>query len=565
MCRRIKRQCTFNAAPVQKSAHNREQPERRIDEVSQSTSHIALDGLALASWQQDILILRSPILSGPDREEEENDASPEAALRTHSLEAQSSTSHHVCGWTGESSPLLLTMYSYNEHGEHKLNKLSFRQVSHELPTYFTLTDKELTNDLFRDDSEQEKLLRAQLEILVSLEEGQQLVGLFFKYVHPSLPILRERPIIGDLSSTPTGILASIYLLALPFTLFAPSLACHSYGAYQRPSSKELFDIGYKCYSYQLHAPGISTIQTALLLLQAEPIHYYFSDAVFYSGFVSSLYSISQMLGLNIDCSKWRIPTWEKKLRKRIWWFVFCTEKWTSMSCGRSSHINDTDWDVSPLTDDDFDVHPSSQFCILCSLTLILSDVISQLYTLTAVKERVVNGEKTLQLTKSFITRLRDLYSTIDPKLQMDSMRPTALSTAGSLNLCFLGLEILLAKSYIEVSKSELRKKTEPPYIIAIKLLNFMKSLRVEHTKAFWYSWCRQIFASGSSFLAFLVLSSNSSEEAGELKMLLENWRWHLQIQASDFAPVRLGLGRIDGWVGLERLSEMPETFKPFSS
>lgn len=561
LCRQQNRQCTFVFGPIRKTTRQKIKSIRNeeIPEVPGNPFALELCPPTADSSLQDILTARIPDTGISNLELQAQSAfiHPEDKL---SLSKKPNKSHQLCGWTGESCPHLLGCYSYDDVDEHKFNKVSFRKISENPPVYFMLTDKELTRSLFGDERDQNKLLRAQLEQLVPFEEGRHFVQLFFRYVHPSIPVLCQTATLEDLYSIPTGILAAMYLLALPFTLFEPKIASHSYSAYQPPSSKELFDIGCRCYNLQSHTPDISTAQIALLLLQTEPLYPYFSDTAFISQFVSSLYSISQTLGLNVDCSGWNIPAWEKKIRKRVWWSVYCTEKWQSFVCGRSSHINDDDWDIAMFTKDDFETPLNYHFLILCSLSLILSDSLCQMYSLRAVKKRLVDVEGSLQLTKDLIARVRNLYRTFEPHIQMDHVKPATLTVTGSLFLCFLGLELALVKSYVEISSYDIDNKcTATPKYMATKLLNFMRSLKVEHTKAFWYSWCHQIFSSASSFFAFFALSPTSLDADFDFKSSLDDWRSLLQIHAGSFSPVRLGLGRLDGWVGLEKLSSSPGT------
>jgi hypothetical protein len=80
----------------------------------------------------------------------------------------------------------------------------------------------------------------------------------------------------------------------------------------------------------------------------------------------------QELGVHIDCGGWRVPAWEKSLRKRLAWSIYIVDKWCvrnptdstiiylikccrmALIHGRPSHIVDElDWAVDPLTQEDF--------------------------------------------------------------------------------------------------------------------------------------------------------------------------------------------------------------------
>lgn len=101
---------------------------------------------------------------------------------------------------------------------------------------------------------------------------------------------------------------------------------------------------------------------------------------------SSMLAVSQSLGLNIDPTRWKLPAWEVRLRRRLWWAVVVEHRWRAVTHGRSSTLSDDDWDVSPLSAEDFTVDTAAEhsnewtaqspdyFIHLCSLTDIVSEI-----------------------------------------------------------------------------------------------------------------------------------------------------------------------------------------------
>ena len=98
-------------------------------------------------------------------------------------------------------------------------------------------------------------------------------------------------------------------------------------------------------------------------------------------------AMAQSLGLNVDAKGWKLPAWEVRLRRRLWWVVYVEYTWRAVTHGRCSMISDDDWDVKPLTVDDFMIDVdvpdyiqklSSDYIIqLCSLTEITSHICRQ--------------------------------------------------------------------------------------------------------------------------------------------------------------------------------------------
>ena len=65
-------------------------------------------------------------------------------------------------------------------------------------------------------------------------------------------------------------------------------------------------------------PKLSTIQAGLLLSQRPEGDQWAPTA--------QLVAIAQELGLHLDCTSWKIPPWEKGLRKRLAWALYLQDK-----------------------------------------------------------------------------------------------------------------------------------------------------------------------------------------------------------------------------------------------
>jgi hypothetical protein len=104
---------------------------------------------------------------------------------------------------------------------------------------------------------------------------------------------------------------------------------------------------------------------------------------------ASMLAMAQSLGLNVNSTGWKLPAWEIRLRRRLWWAVYVEYTWRAVTHGRSSMISDDDWDVSSLTFADFTLDPTAiipesirdqsleYFIRLCSLTEITSGICRQ--------------------------------------------------------------------------------------------------------------------------------------------------------------------------------------------
>ena len=125
-----------------------------------------------------------------------------------------------------------------------------------------------------------------------------------------------------------------------------------------------------------------------------------------------LVALGQDLGLHLDCTKWRIPAWEKGLRKRLAWGLFMQDKWGALVHGRPSHITS---DVIKLTE-------------------ILTTILSQFYSLRADEEfRSREGEGgrwVLEKAKPIQLALKDWFSQLPESLRLDHVKIRKLNSTG---------------------------------------------------------------------------------------------------------------------------------------
>jgi len=101
-------------------------------------------------------------------------------------------------------------------------------------------------------------------------------------------------------------------------------------------------------------PTLQTIQLALITINSRPAINVGQNTIAMgrvsryglTGFGSQvnadlfhclqLICAAQLLGLHLDCSRWRIPRAEQILRHRIWWAILVSDKWRSALYGRPS-------------------------------------------------------------------------------------------------------------------------------------------------------------------------------------------------------------------------------------
>ena len=381
--------------------------------------------------------------------------------------------------------------------------------------------------------------------------GSALIRLFFRIVHPSFPILHKKVFLEKYERThrefSPPLLAAVYLLALNWWSYSSELALQL-----KPNVSHLEGLAMKSFSNIVHRPKLSTIQAGLLLLQRPEGNSW--------ALTCQLVGLGQDMGLQLDCTNWHIPDWERGLRKRLAWAIFMQDKWGSLIHGRPSHVTPTDWDVQPLTEDDFPENAADEddedgstevekgrimFCYMVELTQILAQILSTFYTLKAERDfatRTQEGVRSLlEAAKPLQLTLRQWYANMPSALKMQDIAPRKLSSVGYLHLGYYAVEMTLHRRIIRSLSP-----SDGPEIRAIcrqaaqsrltSAFAFVQSLRPEHLQSFWYSSSTYNFVLIGSFISLLWVTSPDKEEAVKYRAHLDEYRWIIRLfsKSADF-------------------------------
>lgn len=329
------------------------------------------------------------------------------------------------GETGEADPYLLRRYHYDQNDECVLSRITYRHmkivpasiphgevhVEEEPDIIFMLPDDGLAekaeprvDDSFLDEAQKEFMN------MISDEMGVRLVKLFFRFVYPYFPVisrtqilLADEGVIPVLKSLPLSLLAAIYATSLSFLLYDDVLATTI--IHSPPSAIQLYRISWLAIQQEIHAPRLATFQACLLILQRPPTNRYVMDTPYRWSLVAWAVSLAHNLGIQKSCLEWEgLPTWERRLRGRLWWCVYVIDKFFYLGAGMPSHIKNEEFDVqAPTLSDNVtssgsyneeDSEPAntnrdnatsvnSYFYHLVTLTMVVSDIIDAFYTLRA--------------------------------------------------------------------------------------------------------------------------------------------------------------------------------------
>ncbi|KAF2687401.1 hypothetical protein K458DRAFT_429329 [Lentithecium fluviatile CBS 122367] len=461
------------------------------------------------------------------------------SLLKKTLGLQNHRHSRLIGSTSEYEQVLIEMGDYHEREEIPIGLSALRKVN-SLDAAFILSPDTGT----RNHGDEIVDLDA-IETLVA-PHGQALIHLYFRIVHPSFPVLHKKVFLEKYQRThrefSPPLLAAVYILALNWWTYSSELAL-----LPKPDVPRLEALAFKTINDIVHRPKLSTIQAGLLLLQRPE-----GDSW---ALTTQLVGLGQDLGLHLDCSSWKIPSWERGLRKRLAWALFMQDKWGSLMHGRPSHIATTDWDVTLLQEDDFPENAADEddedgsaevekgrtlFCEMIKLTEILGLVLSNFYTLKAEKEleeRAHEGLRwVLEKAKPVQLSLRQWHAELPASLRMESIAMRKLSSTGYLHLGYYAVEITLHRRIIRSLSSmddpSLRLICRQAAQARLKsAMEFVQSLRPEHLQSFWYSASKYCFALVGTFVSLLWVTSPSKEEADIYKANLDEYRWTLRLSS----------------------------------
>ncbi|KAK3350012.1 fungal-specific transcription factor domain-containing protein [Lasiosphaeria hispida] len=509
-------------------------------------------------------------------------------LLKRTLGLQSDRYSQYIGPTTDFEPSLINLSSFDPHDESLLARGTLRRVS-DNDTFLMLPDSNTPGyEHVLEDVDA-------IESVVA-PHGRKLIELYFRVVHPAFPIIQKTVFYEKYERSyrefSPPLLAAIYILAINWWEHSEELA-----TLPRPNVRELERLVRTTLADAMYRPKLSTIQAGLLLSQRPEGDQWAPTA--------QLVAIGQELGLHLDCSNWKIPPWERGLRKRLAWALYMQDKWGALVHGRPSHIFSSNWAVQALTPNDFpDVEWDENdgedrleidrgrtlFGQMIQLSLILAEILETFYTLQATQSVVNAGQQgtqlVLSLAKPIQLKLKEWHGGLPASIRMDSTfqsnstPSTRLSSIGYLHLAYFATEITLHRRIIRSIDAAAPGAAAggvpivDPYIQhicrsaakarLISAMDFVNRLTPLHLRAFWYFASKTNFALIGTFGSLLWATSPGREEADWYRRRLGEYRWTLSVSSKPGEGKGLtefAMGMLDITTGL--LKQLPE--KPLLS
>ncbi|KAG6255675.1 hypothetical protein E4U23_003660 [Claviceps purpurea] len=494
-------------------------------------------------------------------------------------------SQHI-GLTTDFEPSLINLSTFDPQDESLLSRGTLRKVS-DKDTFLMLPDSSTPghNHIVED-------LDA-IEAVVS-PHGRKLIDVYFRIVHPAFPIIQKHVFLERYERShrefSPPILAAVYLLAINWWDHSPELA-----HLPRPNVRELERLIRGTLADAMNRPKLSTIQAGLLLSQRPEGDQWAPTA--------QLVAIGQELGLHLDCSNWKIPPWEKGLRRRLAWALYIQDKWGALIHGRPSHIFASNWGVRALSANDFpdvewdegdadereDIEKGRLlFSRFVRLSEILSEILETFYTLRSTQAIADAGLQSTQLVLSLAKpvqlKLKEWYSGLPASIRLESYSLMSyapdsppcttdrFSSIGYLHLGYFATEITLHRKIIRSLASA--SSTVDSYVQhicrsaakarLISSMDFVNRLSPNHLQSFWFFASKTNFALIGTFGSLLWATSPGREEAEWYRRRLGEYRWTLSVSSKPGGSrglTQFAMTMLDISTGL--LKKLPE--KPLMS
>ncbi|RDW72941.1 hypothetical protein BP6252_06848 [Coleophoma cylindrospora] len=493
-----------------------------------------------------------------------------------SLEDGDGLTAHFIGLSGEQDTDLLASIRYNVLNESSFVDFNVRKVFSGIsapplaPIHFSML-----HDAFPERDQRAKRLASDAIEQHVRGFGDALLRLYFQFVHPVFPILSKartlRSYVNDKLSLPASLRGAIYGLACAFWDQDPTLK-----GIPRITQPELFEYAHAALNRELDSPKLSTLQACLLVMHEQPEITGTTESPRLWAYACQATACAQSLGLHQDPSMWKLPLWEKRLRKKLWWATYLTDKWTSICHGNPPHIPLNSFDTPELSLDDMsedeDViglpgwsllseqdrtcnkDDGAQFLEMVHMSKLLDDVLRTSFTLEAYSHTIC---KTDQEQRAVI---RDLKRHIDGRmtilldcLAVEGVSSQRLPGNGQLHLAihYFAIKHLTLRALMSPATSA--AKANPGSRLCENFsealseghifVDFISKLRMTDIRVFWSRHCRTNLIHSGNFLIYLFFCASTEKQVKEAYDILQVFRADLRFMADNADWRTIGLLR----------------------
>jgi hypothetical protein len=378
--------------------------------------------------------------------------------------------------------------------------------------------------------------------------SEELVRLFYRFVHPSLPVLGSRQGFEkqrQKGNLPGFLLATVYLHGAHYWHTSPLSEYHD-----TPAHQHLVPQLCSYLTGESKTATLTTVQAALLFMHFPSRVLGPSAGQDFWKFSAMTVAMAQSINLHMEPDCWEHTPGEQKVRRVVSWAVFINDKWMAHWLSRPSHMHKLNFSVAPLTFADFSddedridvkaVSYGTSFLALSLLTDLLCDVIDTFYSVQSRFDRMPVSD-VLSRARGFVDRLR--------QWKQDYPFPTLTDQAhqftvqiGAFSVC-LAIHCALHGAY-KLAGSEDTNILAGNTVVSIRrdLVSVMQGIQKTRPLGLWLAHNKGVFVSIATSLFAIVQASEGDGPYAALRLAVLDFIDHLRGLAGEFVG---GVGMFD--------------------
>src|SRR5271155_873529 len=236
--------------------------------------------------------------------------------------------------------------------------------------------------------------------------------------------------------------------------------------------------------------------------------------------VARIVALSHSIGLNHDCSEWKISSEEKRVRHKAGWTVLIHDRFYNFANGTPPLISKNHYDapmptveiiVESRANSAKHVKAAECYIALCHLTEIVGDILPLIYSI-----RSGNDSGTSQQTSRSEIDLNRWVERLPPWLQLHEFdaRPSIPGLV-NLQLSYLSVRMLLRRiAWHEICQRE--ADPNPSWLLgcqaaADEIVRFVTTLHPQDFRGFWLPYNAAHFTSATTLLLRCALQTRYPE------------------------------------------------------
>ncbi|KAG6001049.1 hypothetical protein E4U21_004760 [Claviceps maximensis] len=451
-----------------------------------------------------------PTLNSP-----ESSVAGAAAL---SLEDNPGRSTYFLGSTAEQDPFVLDAFSYGILSEMSTVDANVVQIYRggsnldDLPQHFLFLS--LGHPKHTNISREEASDAIETKVW---PHADVLVRLYFRHVHPILPLLSKvrflRRYASNRKSIPACLRGAVYALGSVYWSEDSSMRTSDVLPFQQ---HEIVDQAHRALRREIENPNLFVVQACILLIHVQPPSIDAMEAPSTFTLAAQATACAQLIGLHLDPTNWNLEIVEKKLRKKLWWSIFATDSWAAISLGNPPHISEKSFSTPPVGIED----------LRCDEDV--PDDLRYLVDLQNAYFDIASGARFLEHIK--ITQyLRTIQDT------------------SPLHLSHYGIKVLLYRALMhpatKAAKSQPTSNLRQWFAFALadfaQFVDFFVSVNPGDFRGFWGRHARSQLILCGNFLVYLFLMAAERAHIESAHKMLEEFRAKVnRLSLTDHTPTK---------------------------